>query len=239
MEWSRVISGDGCRAGVMPSSDRVGEGFRLLARGLVASALAIASLTGCVPNAHSERIRQIRTFEAAYFQSVQQAEYARAYDALHTEVRSIITPEQYHTYFTALTDTLGPVTSWQELPNPMDRRVALFDRERRQDPLPPKNQKGMLEARYLLTFQKGQATFIIRTGWEGDRLVIRRQFLCCLPNEVFQQLRAHAIALGIGDLFGVASAQIAPSQPPAQGPAQAAPNTPGGLTPPGPAPPTP
>jgi hypothetical protein len=191
-----------------------GARFRLLARPLIGAALAAAGLTGCMPNAHSERIQQIRMFEAGYFQSLQQAEYDQAYASLHTEVKSIVTPEQYRTYFTVLTETLGPITAWKELPNPMDHRVALFDRAGRRDPLPPKNQKSMLEARYVLSFEKGRATFIIQTGWEGNRLAIRRQFLCCLPAELSRRLQDHAVTLGIGELFGAAPARKSPPQAP-------------------------
>ncbi|HTP42085.1 MAG TPA: hypothetical protein VML36_06660 [Nitrospiria bacterium] len=205
-----------------------GARIRLRAQRLCRASLAVIVLTGCAHNAHSERIRQIRTFEAGYFQSLQQAEYDQAYASLHTEIKSIITPEQYRTYFTVLTDTLGPITAWKELSNPMDRRVALFDRAGRRDPLPPKNQKSMLEARYMLTFEKGHATIIIRTGWEGDRLAIRRQFLCCLPAELSHRLQDHAATLGIGELFGAPRPEnrrlrpptTAPTRPPDSAPSQ-------------------
>jgi len=187
-------------------------------------AAAALVLTGC---AHNRRMMEIQTFEAGYFQQLQNAEYDHAYELLHSNIRDLLPIERYRTFFTVLTDTLGPMKAWQRLPNPHDH-VPLLEKERRQDPLPPDNPKTTMETRYRLAFEKGVATLIIRTGWEGDRLAIRRQFLCCVNQQTSAALQARATTLGVGDLFGIKTT-----------PPPAAPNNPFSgsvFTPPAPAP---
>jgi hypothetical protein len=170
-------------------------------------------LTGCA-HVHGDRILQIRTFEAGYFEALQRAAYDEAYNSLHTELKTVVTEERYRIYFTTITDTLGPMTAWQELPNTQDHHLALLDPERHRDPLPPDKPQAMLEARYRLKFQQGDATLIIRTGWEEGRLVIRRQFLCCMAKPLYLKLQARAAEVGVGDLYGVKPAVHTPPQTP-------------------------
>jgi len=201
---------------------------RILLRAVLGAA-AVSGAAGCVHDAHTPRILQIRTFEAGYFESLRRAAYDEAYASLHTELKSLLPEERYRAYFTVLTDTLGPMTSWRELASPMDRRLALFDPRRRWDPLPPTNPKKILEARYRLQFATGAVTVIIQTGWDNGRMVIRKQILCCADPQTVSALRVRAVALGVGELFGVKPAGAKPAP-------QAPPPAPDGTAPGGPAP---
>jgi hypothetical protein len=165
----------------------------------MAGVILAAGPLGC---AHDRRMTEIRTFEAGYIQLLQDADYDRAYELLHTEIKTRLPLERYRTYFTVMTDTLGPLKMWTQLPTPQDR-IPLLERERRMDPLPPDKPKAMLEVRYLLTFEKNRATLVIRTGWDEGRLAIRGQFLCCMGKLVNDALQARAEAAGVGDLYGV------------------------------------
>jgi hypothetical protein len=167
---------------------------------------AIVTLTGC---AYNQRILQIRTFEAGYFQLLQHAEYDQAYESLHSEIKTLLPLERYRMFFTVLTDTLGPMKAWQQLPTRYDR-VPLFEKQRRQDPLPPDHPNTMLEVSYRLVFEKGTVTMDIFTGWDEGRMVIRREFLCCTDQQTVTALQARATALGVGDLFGVKPAPTSP-----------------------------
>jgi hypothetical protein len=160
---------------------------------------AIVTLAGC---AYNQRILQIRTFEAGYFQLLQRADYDQAYESLHSEIKALLPLERYRMFFTVLTDTLGPMKAWQQLPSSYDR-VPLLEKQRRQDPLPPEKPNAMLEVRYRLIFEKGAVTMVIFTGWDEGRMAIRREFLCCADQQTVSALQARATALGVGDLFGV------------------------------------
>jgi hypothetical protein len=179
-------------------------------------AIAASGLTGC---AHGRRMAEIRTFEAGYFQLLQSADYDRAYESLHTEIKTLLPLDRYRTFFTVLTDTLGPLKAWTRLPNTHDR-VALLDPQRRRDPLPPDNPKVMLNTRYRLIYEKGQATLVIRAGWDEGRMTIRGQFLCCTDKPTIAALRTRAEVVGVVDLFGVKpKPQTPPPGPPAGSPA--------------------
>jgi hypothetical protein len=168
---------------------------------------AIVTLTGC---AYNQRILQIRTFEAGYFRSLQHAEYDQAYESLHSEIKTLLPLERYRMFFTVLTDTLGPMKAWQQLPTRYDR-VPLFEKQRRQDPLSPDHPNAMLEVSYRLIYEKGTVTMDIFTGWDEGRMAIRREFLCCTDQQTVAALQARATALGVGDLFGVKSAPTTPN----------------------------
>lgn len=168
---------------------------------------ATVTLTGC---AYNQRILQIRTFESGYFQSLQHAEYDHAYESLHSEIKTLLPLERYRMFFTVLTDTLGPMKAWQQLPTRYDR-VPLLEKQRRQDPLPPDHPNAMLEVRYRLIFEKGVVTMDIFTGWDKGRMAIRREFLCCADQQTVTALQTRAIALGVGDLFGVKPAPTTPN----------------------------
>lgn len=175
---------------------------------------ATATLTGC---AYNQRILQIRTFETGYFRLLQGAEYDQAYESLHSEIKTLLPLERYRTFFTVLTDTLGPMKAWQQLPNPYDR-IPLFEKQRRQDPLPPDKPNAKLEVRYRLIFEKGAVTMVILTGWDEGRLAIRQEFLCCANQQTISALQARATALGVGELFGVKSTPKTPNTATPEGP---------------------
>ena len=175
---------------------------------------AIVTLTGC---AYNQRILQIRTFEAGYFRSLQHAEYDHAYESLHSEIKTLLPLERYRMFFTVLTDTLGPMKAWQQLPTRYDR-VPLLEKQRRQDPLPPDHPNAMLEVSYRLVFEKGTVTMDIFTGWDEGRMAIRREFLCCADQHTVTALQARATALGVGELFGVKPAPTTPDSAKPGGP---------------------
>ncbi|MBI3620856.1 MAG: hypothetical protein HY208_01515 [Nitrospirae bacterium] len=178
-------------------------------------AIVAAGPAGC---AHGRRMTEIRTFETGYFQLLQRADYDLAYESLHPDIKVLLPLDRYRTFFTVLTDTLGPMKSWRQLPNAQDH-VPLLERERRRDPLPPDQPKRMLETSYRLQFEKGQTTLVIRTGWDKERMVIRGQFLCCADAPTIAALQALAQERGVGDLFGVKPPpQTTPRKAPAGGP---------------------
>ncbi len=166
---------------------------------VMVGAVAASGLTGC---AHGRRMAEIRAFETGYFQRLQSTDYDRAYESLHPDIKTRLPLERYRLFFTVLTDTLGPMQAWRQIPNAHDR-IPLLERERRQDPLPPNQPKTMLEAGYILKFEKGQVELVIRTGWDEGNMAIRGQFLCCTNTQTIAALQARAEAAGVGDLFGV------------------------------------
>lgn len=161
-------------------------------------AIALLLTAGC---AHDRRMAEITAFEAGYFQLLTASAYRDAYGLLHSEVRERSTEKEYETFFTVLTDTLGPMTGWKKVPGAHDQSIPLLERERRRDPLPPDNPKSALQSRYLVSFGKGSGTFLVTTGWEGGRMVLRGQALCCMDQKTVAALRARAEELGVASLF--------------------------------------
>lgn len=160
--------------------------------------LATVTLTAC---AHSRRMAEVNAFEAGYFQLLTLAAYEEAYDRLHAEVKARVTPEDYQTFYRVLTDTFGPLGSHEKVPGAHDQHIPLLERERRVDPLPPDKPDAALQSRHLVKFANGTATFLIRTGWENGRMVIRAQVLCCMDEKTMEAIRARANELGVGHLF--------------------------------------
>ncbi|MEW6325587.1 MAG: hypothetical protein AB1515_09410 [Nitrospirota bacterium] len=160
--------------------------------------LAIISLAGC---AHSRRMAEVNAFEAGYFQLVTRGAYEDAYAQLHSDVKAAVTPERYKAFFDSLIDALGPMGGWEKVPGVHDQHIPLLERERRRDPLPPDNPQAAVQSRYRVKFGETTATFLIRTGWEGDRMTIRNQVLCCMDQKTLDAVLARAEERGVAELF--------------------------------------
>jgi hypothetical protein len=168
---------------------------------VVLGLLAVVTLPGC---AHGRRMAEVNAFEAGYFTLLVRGAYDEAYGRLHSEVKARVTPEQYEAFFGALTSAFGAAAFWEKVPGANDQHVPLFERERRRDPLPPENPAATLQSRYLVRFATGTTTFLIKTGREEGRMVIRGQLLCCMDQKTWDTLLTHAKERGVAEFLGSA-----------------------------------
>lgn len=181
---------------------------RRIAAGLLA---AVVLLAGC---AHNRRIVEVNAFEAGYFTLLVRSAYDESYAQLHSDAQAVVSPADYKKFYTVLTDAFGQMAGWEKVPGPHDQHIPLLERERRRDPLPIDDPKAVLQSRYKVKFADGTVTFLIRTSWEGGRMTIRGQVLCCLDQKTVDAIQARAKEAGAMDLFE--SKPRAPAPAPAE-----------------------
>ena len=170
-------------------------------------------LSGC---AHARRMVEVYTFQDTYFQKTLNTDYDSAYLALHTEIREVLTRDQFGTYQQALIDTFGAMLEWEKDQGKHDKRIPLLEKKRWKDPLPLNKPKAHIQSTYHVKFASGTITMDMLTGWDDDHLAIRRMRVCLLPTCIStskkKALVANAEKLGVGKFFGAPPKEV-PAKP--------------------------